>query len=113
MFVPKFATLVQVVEESIGRFAPRPFLGVKKEGRWDWMTYREFGDQVARLRSAFPDLDVQTGDRIAIISNNRPEWAIAAYAAYTGGAAFVPMYEAQLEKEWTYILQDSETKLLF
>lgn len=40
------------------------------------------------------------------------EWAVAYYAANSLGAQIVPMYEAQTEKDWQYILQDSEAKII-
>ncbi len=49
---------------------------------------------------------------MAIISANRVEWAVAAYAAYGLGARFCPMYESQLEKDWDYITRDSGARVL-
>lgn len=51
------------------------------------------------------------GDRVAIVSNNRVEWAVAAYATYGLGATFVPLYESQRADEWEFILGDSEAKV--
>ena len=62
-------------------------------------------------------LDIVPGvdkyDRVAIISNNRVEWAVIAAAAYSLSAAIVPMYEAQLPNDWTYILNDSGSCVVF
>jgi long-chain acyl-CoA synthetase len=51
--------------------------------------------------------------KVAIISNNRWEWATIAAAAYSLNASLVPMYEAQLESDWTYILNDSDASVVF
>ncbi len=51
--------------------------------------------------------------KIGLISNNRWEWCALAAAAYSLNAAIVPMYESQLPKDWTYILNDSECSALF
>ena len=51
--------------------------------------------------------------KIGIISNNRWEWAAIASAAYSLNATIVPMYEAQLAADWTYILNDSGATTLF
>ncbi len=112
-FTPKFRTLVDIFEHSIATFADRPLFGTKKDGQWRWMTYGEFGSKVNALRGGLASLGVEKGDRVAIISNNRPEWAIAAYATYGLGAQFVPMYESQLTKDWKYILNDCAAKVLF
>jgi len=111
-FAPKFQNLVEVYEHATNSFADLPLFGVKKGGEWVWMTYGEFRQQTDALRAALSELGVQKDDRIAVISNNRPEWAIGAYAAYGLGASYVPMYEAQLDKDWQYILNDCEAKLV-
>jgi long-chain acyl-CoA synthetase len=46
-----------------------------------------------------------------VISNNRLEWAVGAHATYSLSATYVPMYEAQLDREWQYILADSGAKI--
>ncbi|MEM6956616.1 MAG: long-chain fatty acid--CoA ligase [Myxococcota bacterium] len=112
-FEPRFTTLVQVYEQAIASFASRPLFGVKKSGTWQWSTYAEFGAKVDAMRGGLTRLGVEKGDRVAIISNNRPEWAIAAYASYGIGASFVPMYESQQPKDWQYILADCGAKVLF
>ena len=56
---------------------------------------------------------VEQFDKVAIISNNRWEWATIAAAAYSLNASLVPMYEAQLPSDWTYILNDSGSCAVF
>ncbi len=113
MTSPKFETLVDIFQQSMAHFGPRPLFGEKKNGQWTWMTYVQFGQMVDDLRGGLAQLGVTHGDRVAVISNNRHEWAVGAYACYTLGAAYVPMYEAQQEKEWHYILNDCGAKLVF
>ncbi|MFT5355946.1 MAG: long-chain acyl-CoA synthetase [Polyangiales bacterium] len=112
-FKPKYETLVQVYTQSIEAYADRPLFGTKSGGTWRWLTYGAFGRKVDAMRGALQALGVSKGDRVAIVSNNRPEWAVAAYACYGLGAAFVPMYESQQAKEWKYILEDCSAKVLF
>jgi long-chain acyl-CoA synthetase len=112
-FEPKFKTLVEIYRNSVKRFAERPLFGVKQGTTWQWMTYGEFGERVDALRAALEGLGVGAGTRVAVITNNRVEWAIAAYATYGRGATFVPMYEAQLDRDWIHILGDCEAKVVF
>lgn len=58
-------------------------------------------------------LGVKEYDKIGIISNNRWEWATIASAAYSLNATLVPMYEAQLPSDWTYIINDAECSVVF
>jgi len=111
-FQPRFQTLVAIYEHATTAFADRPLFGVKKHGVWSWMSYREFAQHTDEIRAALAELGVGPGDRVAIIANNRPEWAVAAYATYGRRAAFVPMYESQLPKDWEYILRDCGAKLV-
>jgi long-chain acyl-CoA synthetase len=111
-FEPRFRTLVEVLEHSAKAHASRPLFGTKKAGGWSWMTYGEFSAEVERLRAGLRSLGVTRGDRVAIVANNRVEWAAAAYATYGLGASFVPMYEAQHVKEWEFIVRDSGAKVL-
>ena len=106
----RFQTLVDVYHDSVKTFPDSPLFGTKKGGVWTWMTYLEFGKQTDAFRAGLAALGLKRGDRIAIIANNRPEWAIAAYACFGLGIAFVPMYEAQLAKEWEFIIKDCEAK---
>jgi long-chain acyl-CoA synthetase len=107
-----FENLVEMFESSVSSFADRDLFGVKKDGQYQWTTYREVGDAVDDFRAGLASLGVGAGDKVAIIANNSPQWAVSAYATYGLGAQFVPMYEAQLEKDWKYILKDSGAKVL-
>ncbi len=111
-FQPKFDNLVQIFRTSVASFGDRPLFGTKSGAQWHWLSYREFGEQVDLCRGALAAMGIERGDRVAIISNNRPEWAIACYATYGLGAGFVPMYESQLDKDWRYILGDCEAKIV-
>ena len=51
--------------------------------------------------------------KVGIISNNRWEWAAIACATYSLNATIVPLYEAQLPSDWTYISNDAECSVLF
>jgi long-chain acyl-CoA synthetase len=111
-FKPKFENLIDIYTHATEEFADRPLFGVKAGGQWVWMTYGEFREKTDAVRAALSKLGIGKGDRVAAIANNRPEWAIFAYACYGLGAAYVPMYEAQLDKDWRYILNDCDAKLV-
>jgi long-chain acyl-CoA synthetase len=108
----KFETLVDIYSDALKTYPDNPLFGVKKAGAWEWTTYLEFGRMTDGFRAGLAGLGVGKGDRVAVIANNRVEWAVAAYACYGLGAAFVPMYEAQLPKDWEFIVKDCEAKVL-
>ncbi|MGB9358690.1 MAG: long-chain fatty acid--CoA ligase [Acidimicrobiia bacterium] len=106
-----FRNLVELYESSVGRFTDNQLFGTRHTEGWRWITYGEFGKQVDHARGGLAGLGIKAGDRVAVISDNRVEWAIGAYATYGLGAAWVPMYEAQLAKEWKFILGNSGAKI--
>ncbi|RME74598.1 MAG: long-chain fatty acid--CoA ligase [Planctomycetota bacterium] len=108
----KFTSLVDMQEKACTQHASNRLFGVKRDGAYRWMTYAEFAELVDAFRGALAALGVGRGDRVAVIANNRVEWAVAAYATYGLGAFYVPMYEAQLPKDWRYIIEDSEAKVV-
>ncbi len=107
----EYRNLVELYEASVGRFAENPLFGMSHADGWSWMSYHDFGEQVDFARAGFSGLGLEQGDRVAVISDNRIAWAVGAYATYGLGAAWVPMYEAQLSKEWEFIIADSGARI--
>jgi len=114
-----FKTLHELQVNASIAFAENKLFGTyaKKEGTGDetyeWMTFSEYGQKVEQCRSVLKDLGVEEFSKVGIISNNCWEWATIAAAAYSLNATLVPMYEAQLPADWTYITNDSECSVLF
>lgn len=106
--------LVDLFENAVNRFGGNNLFGLKNETKTglNWITYNEVGRRVDNLRAGLIQWGVGKGDVVGFIGNNRPEWAITSFAAYGAGARFVPMYEAELESTWEYIIRDAAVKLL-
>lgn len=108
----RFENMVQLSRKSCDAHASRDLFGTKKGSAWSWTTYRQFGQMVDVCRGGLKKRGVGPGDRVAMVADNRVEWAVAAHATYGLGAAFVPMYEVQLPKEWKFILNDCDAKVV-
>jgi len=108
----KFTSLVDLFEKSCQTHGSRDLFGTKRDGAWQWVSYAEVKRQVDAARAGLAALGVGKGDKVCIISNNRVEWAVLAYATYSLGAAYVPMYEAQHAEEWEFIVDDCGGKVL-
>lgn len=108
---PRYAHLVELFQQSVDHYAERPAFGALRGRDWVWTTYAELGARVERFRAALALLGVGRGDRVAIISDNRIEWVIAAHATFQRRAIYVPMFEAQHDSELRYILLDSGAKV--
>ena len=104
--------LVELFQRAVTDYADRPLLGTRgPDGTWTYASYRELGERVDAFRAGLARLGVGRGDRVAVISDNRPEWAVGAYATYGLGACYVPMYQKQNASDWRYILRDSGAKV--
>lgn len=93
--------------EQAERLADRPFLSVKREGRWQSLTWRETAEQVARMAGSLRQIGIRPGERVALVSENRPEWLIADLAIMTMGAVTVPAYTTNTERDHLHILENS------
>ncbi|MBT8494324.1 MAG: long-chain fatty acid--CoA ligase [Deltaproteobacteria bacterium] len=109
----KLVNLAQLCERACDRFSDRPLFGTKDGDSWSWITYAEFHEQVAEVRGGLAALGVEPGDKVAVIADNRIEWAATAYATYGRRATCVPMYQAQKPDEWRFILDDCGAKAVF
>jgi long-chain acyl-CoA synthetase len=79
----------------------------KLGGRWMPIGYRELAERVQDLSLGLRELGIRRGDRVAILSENRPEWAITDYACLAARAADVPIYPTLPARQAEYILRDS------
>jgi long-chain acyl-CoA synthetase len=112
-FKPEYSDLVTMLRASAEKFGARPLFGTRRAAGWEWISFADFAKLVDRARGGLVSLGVQRGDRVAVVSGNRWEWACASFAAYSLGAIWVPMYELQSDKEIAYILGDCGAKVCF
>jgi len=69
-----------------------PFLGRKTGGTWVTQSWRETAEQVCLIAEALRTMGLKDGDRVALVSENRPEWCIADLAIMAAGCITVPTY---------------------
>jgi long-chain acyl-CoA synthetase len=80
---------------------------VKRDGAWRPIATDEFETTVRRLSLGFQALGLKPGDRVALLSENRPEWVMADFAALTAGGVTVPIYTSLLPDQIRYIVDDA------
>jgi len=107
-----FSTVSELGERACAAYGDRNAFGTRKNDTFEWITYKDLGREIQLFRNVLSHHRIGRGDQVAIISNNRLEWAVAMYAVTGVGAQLVPMYEAQLEKDWQYIIKDSGAKMV-
>jgi long-chain acyl-CoA synthetase len=107
-------TLTQLFFTTIDRHAGLPAAFRSKiGGAWVPVTHRESAERVQAISLGLRELGVQPGDKVAIVSENRPEWALTDYACLCARAADVPIYPTLPAKQTEYILRDSESVAVF
>lgn len=84
-----------------------PFLGAKREGSWQTLSWRESAEQVCLLAEGLRRLGLEDGDRVALVSENRPEWCIADLAIMAAGCISVPTYITNTQRDHMHILDNS------
>ena len=106
-------TLISMFEQSVQKYGNKPALAHKpKDGTYQDMSYTEFGESVDAFSKGLKVLEVQKEDRVAILSENRPEWAISDFGILKAGAINVPMFSTLTAAQVGYILKDSGSKVI-
>lgn len=85
----------------------------KENGSWRKYDINEFTENVNNLSKALISEGIRKGDKIAIMSGNRPEWNFVDFASNQIGAAIVPLYPTLSNKDLSYIISEAEVKLIF
>jgi long-chain acyl-CoA synthetase len=99
--------------EAFRRHNKRDALAFKIEDVWNYVNGNEVIERVKRIALGLAALGVRAGDRVAIISENRPEWSFVDLAILSLRAVNVPIYTTQAVEQIRYILENSGAKLLF
>ncbi|WP_128891411.1 long-chain fatty acid--CoA ligase [Erythrobacter sp. HKB08] len=84
-----------------------PFLGAKHDGEWQTQSWREVADKVCLLAENLRRIGLKDGDRVVLVSENRPEWCIADLAIMAANCITVPAYITNTERDHVHILDNS------
>ncbi len=107
------STLRDLFREGLRRGDPAArFLRPTREG-YRPIAAAEFAERTSRAASALLAHGIAPGDRVALLSYNRPDWAVVDYACHEIGAVVVPLYSTLPADQVEYILRDSGAKLVF
>lgn len=95
------------------KHAKRDALNHKIGGEWISISAEKFFERVRNVTLGLAELGIKPGDRVALLSENRPEWSIADFAILSLGAINVPIYTTQAVHQIRYILTDSGARAIF
>lgn len=110
---PAPGTLNELFFDAVERFDKPDALQFKRGSRYEPVSHREILERVRHAALGLRTLGVARGDRVAILAENRPEWAIADYACLTSGVTDVPIYPTLPADQIPYILKDAGAVAIF
>jgi long-chain acyl-CoA synthetase len=106
-------TLNQLFLDSVAKYRRPDAMQVKRNGRYEPISHDTIAERVRRIALGLEEIGIRSGDRVAILAENRPEWAFADYACLAMGAADVPIYPNLPSDQIAYILKDSGAVAIF
>jgi len=84
-----------------------PFLSAKIDGQWKSTSWAEVAEKACLMAEKLREIGLRDGDRVVIVSENRPEWCIADLAIMAAGCITTPAYTTNTERDHAHILDDS------
>ncbi|HET7521716.1 MAG TPA: long-chain fatty acid--CoA ligase [Bacillales bacterium] len=107
----KPSNLVEMLSNTVRHYPDKDALMWKSEGRYRGLTYRDLWEQIRHAASGLSQLGVARGDKVAILSDSNPMWAITDFAVSSLGAASVPIYPTLPSDQVAYILKNADVKV--
>jgi long-chain acyl-CoA synthetase len=111
--LPGGDTLCETFWSAVRTHGGRPAQEWFEDGAWKSRTYAQFGTAVRDVAHGLLAQGVKKGDRVAIWSKNCPQWAEVDFANQTAGFVTVPVYDTLTGEKGAYILNDSDSKVVF
>ena len=98
--------LVSLFLDRADERGDRPFLWAKHDGKWQSLSWSEAACQVCLVAEGLRGLGLNKGDRVVLVSENRPEWCLADLAIMAAGCITVPAYITNTERDHLHILEN-------
>ena len=105
-----FNSITSLFHHQANILKDKTYLWKKNAGKFESITWNETQKQVYAIAQGLVDLGVLKGDRVIILSENRPEWQIADMAIMSIGAISVPAYTTSTTNDYEYIINHSEAR---
>ncbi|MGQ0538673.1 MAG: AMP-dependent synthetase/ligase [Gemmatimonadaceae bacterium] len=110
---PEAGTLNRLFFEALARHGRGDAMQVRGAAGWEAISHARILEWSRRIALGLRELGVRRGDRVAILSENRPEWAIADFACLTSGVVDVPIYATLPAEQIAFLLNDSGSVAIF
>ncbi|MFA7585348.1 MAG: AMP-dependent synthetase/ligase [Novosphingobium sp.] len=99
--------LVSLFLQRADALGDKPMLWAKRDGNWQSISWGEAARRVCLLAQSLRGLGLNAGDRVVLVSENRPEWCLADLAIMAAGCVTVPAYTTNTERDHAHVLHDS------
>lgn len=113
LHLPTPSTVPEMCLTALRAHQKRDAVNLKREGQWIHLPSEAIETRVRAVAMGLSALGIRRGDRVALLSENRPDWSIVDLAILSLGAINVPIYTTQAPDQVRYILEDSGARLLF
>ncbi|HZB44272.1 MAG TPA: long-chain fatty acid--CoA ligase [Pyrinomonadaceae bacterium] len=107
------STIPGMCLSALRHYAKPDAVNLKSGGEWLHISGDDFIKRIRAVAAGLSALGVRKGDRVALLSENRPDWSVADLAILSLGAVNVPIYTTQAPEQVQYILEDSGARVLF
>ncbi len=104
---PAYPNLVAMFLDRARERGDSPFLSAKRDGKWQSISWTEAADRVCLLAEGLLRLGLTEGQRVMLVSENRPEWCLSDLAIMAAGLVSVPTYITNTERDHLHILENS------
>ena len=104
-------TIIGRFHERVRTHPEKVALRYKEGGRWRDITWRDYGDSVRKVGKGLHALGFKPGDKMSLLSGNRPEWHIADIGCLSFGGATAPVYATNSPEQVAYIVGHSDSKV--
>ena len=108
----KFNSVVSLFLSQSQSLRDKPYLWKKSNDQFVSLSWKEVHQQVEAIAKGLINLGILKGDRVIILSENRPEWQIADLAIMAIGAISVPAYTTSTTSDYAHIINHSEARCI-
>ncbi|MFT5697978.1 MAG: long-chain acyl-CoA synthetase [Desulforhopalus sp.] len=113
MNIMSYQSIPAVLKENARKYSDKTAISYKKKGGFLSLTYAEFYERVLMLARGLRKSGMQSGDKVAIFSENRLGWAISDFGIQSAGGITVPIYATNTGKQAAYILNHCGARIVF
>ena len=101
-----------LLERALKLFPGNQALAEKVEGEWIFYTSEQYNEIAHQFACGLLEMGYKKGDKIVTVTNNRPQWNFVDMGMSLAGVVHVPVYTSMNEKEYRYILDHSDAKMV-